>query len=411
MEMTRDERTMTPYARAADTFGEMLENIATIEQMKATLDAWEARMIDAARRFRGTMTDEGPRDTLSWSPEIVAQRELSSELACLLRISERGAENLVGRSRALVEHLPATLTALEAGTISARHATAMVDESVGVPDEHLEEFEALILERAPEQSVARMRDRARRLREKLGEHTLTERAVAARDGRWVSHEAQPDSMAWLGALLPAEVASAAYERITAAAEAARSKDDPRTLSQLRADIFADLLIEGEVPSVRQGIRAKVFVTVPVLTLLGDDAPGTLEGYGPIDAETARVLAAGAPSFVRILTHPETGVVLSVGRDSYAVPADLKNWLRVRDETCRFPNCTRPVAHTDADHTRDYALGGETRDDNLAHLCRRDHNLKHHTRWRVRQLEHGVLEWTSPAGRIYVTRPANGPGAG
>jgi hypothetical protein len=45
----------------------------------------------------------------------------------------------------------------------------------------------------------------------------------------------------------------------------------------------------------------------------------LEGYGPIDIETARRLAADAPGFTRILTHPETGAVLSLGRDRYAIP--------------------------------------------------------------------------------------------
>jgi hypothetical protein len=55
----------------------------------------------------------------------------------------------------------------------------------------------------------------------------------------------------------------------------------------------------------------VLVTVPVLTLLGHtDEPAELDGYGPIDADTARRLAAHAPSFQRILTHPETGALSS-----------------------------------------------------------------------------------------------------
>jgi hypothetical protein len=61
----------------------------------------------------------------------------------------------------------------------------------------------------------------------------------------------------------------------------------------------------------------VLVTVPVLTLLGQsDEPGNLDGYGPIDPQTARDLAAQAPEFHRMLTHPETGVVLSLGNTKY-----------------------------------------------------------------------------------------------
>ncbi|MDD7963642.1 HNH endonuclease, partial [Microbacterium sp. NE1TT3] len=32
--------------------------------------------------------------------------------------------------------------------------------------------------------------------------------------------------------------------------------------------------------------------------------------------------------------------------------------------------------------------------------KRHHDVKHHTRWRVRQLAGGLLVWTSPTGRVY-----------
>jgi hypothetical protein len=160
------------------------------------------------------------------------------------------------------------------------------------------------------------------------------------------------------------------------------------------------------------VRAKVLVTVPVETLLntgghttGARVPATLEGYGPISDDVARRLAAHAPSFVRLLTHPETGTVLSVGRERYAVPRDLKLWLRVRDETCRFPGCGRSAAHADLDHTVDWQHEGATRHDNLAHLCEVHHRLKHQSAWRVNQAGGGALEWRAPSGRAYRTEPA------
>ena len=61
------------------------------------------------------------------------------------------------------------------------------------------------------------------------------------------------------------------------------------------------------------VQPRINVTVPVLTLLGlDDEPADLEGYGPIDADTARRLAAHAPSMRRILVHPETGAGMARG---------------------------------------------------------------------------------------------------
>ncbi len=130
----------------------------------------------------------------------------------------------------------------------------------------------------------------------------------------------------------------------------------------------------------------------------------LEGHGPIDRETALELAASAPSFTRLLTHPETGAVLSVGRASYAVPADLRTWLRVRDGTCRFPGCSRAARSCEIDHTRDWQFGHGTNHDNLAHLCPAHHHLKHQTGWAVRHRGGGVLEWTSPSGHAYTTEP-------
>ena len=162
---------------------------------------------------------------------------------------------------------------------------------------------------------------------------------------------------------------------------------------------------GKVTGIDRGVRATVMVTVPAMTLLDrGDQPAILEGYGPIDRDTARELAAGAPSFIRLLTHPETGAVLSVGRDAYSPPQDLRRWLTVRDATCRFPGCSRRARRCEVDHTVDWAVGGETTHDNLAHLCKGDHNLKHHTAWQVRHRARGTLEWTSPTGHTYLTEP-------
>jgi hypothetical protein len=153
------------------------------------------------------------------------------------------------------------------------------------------------------------------------------------------------------------------------------------------------------------VRPQLDVSVPVLTLLGhSETPGTLDGVTPIDADTARRLAAVAPSFTRILTHPETGVVLSVGRKRYRPPPDLARYIRLRDGTCRFPGCNRRARHTQIDHTIQRQNGGPTQWDNLACLCEKHHHLKDETAWKVVQLDHGILQWTSPAGRIYTTEP-------
>ncbi|GAA1727423.1 hypothetical protein GCM10009809_23930 [Isoptericola hypogeus] len=195
----------------------------------------------------------------------------------------------------------------------------------------------------------------------------------------------------------------------------RSTQDPP--STPAASVPADPLDDevrprvGSLAPLARSIRPRVTVTVPVLTLLGvSQTPATLDGHIPIDADAARALCAHAPSFRRILTHPETGTPLSVGRSTYAVPADLRALLAERDRTCRFPGCTRAAYRTDLDHTTAWADGGTTAADNLAHLCRRHHTAKHQTTWQVRQVRTpdapfgGELEWTSPTGRVHRTSP-------
>jgi hypothetical protein len=190
--------------------------------------------------------------------------------------------------------------------------------------------------------------------------------------------------------------------------------DTRTMDQVRADVLADMLLTAapdadptrtdDSPGALGAIRAKVQVVVPVLTLLGsDDDPADLVGRSPFDPETAREIARlTSEPWERILTHPVTGVVLHV--DTYQRTASIDRYLRARDQHCRFPGCRLPAVRCEVDHTIDHALGGATDVHNLAHLCQRHHSMKQFTAWRVRQLDGGVLEWTSPLGRRYIEEP-------
>ncbi|KQQ05343.1 hypothetical protein ASG06_01715 [Rathayibacter sp. Leaf185] len=346
-----------------------------------------------------------------------AQRALVAEIATGMRTTEADAAALISESALLVNELPDTLTALREGRCTPEHVRVIVKAAWDVPAAvrgRLDE-EAAVL--AAAFTAGQVQRRLRAVRERLHPESATarHRRCAERRGVWLGGEA--DGMATLHLHLPAPEAHGAFDRLDRAARSlAQAPEEVRTVSQLRADVAAALLLDGETSSddahrtttvsVPAGIRPRVSVTVPVLTLLGrSEEPGTLDGYGPIDPETARRLAADAPSFTRILTHPETGAVLSVGRDSYRVPADLRRHLQHRDGTCRFPGCVRSAVDSDVDHSVEWQDGGATDADNLAHLCRHHHRLRHTTTWTLRHRPGGVLEWTSPTGRRHVTLPA------
>ncbi|TFD47687.1 HNH endonuclease [Cryobacterium sp. TMT1-2-1] len=387
--------------------GVRFDAIAAADRQIAQAFARRAELVDEARRYGAATAGDAPRVPGSrWDAATVAEREFVSELACTLRVPQRTAQTLIAESRALTEDLPATREALQNGEITYRHAQVLIGQAWTVPDEAKAAFEASLLRSAGRLTAAKLKYNARKLRERLHPETITARHERSVADRATYFQAEADGMASLVLYDSVDRVQSAYDRVTTAALSLQGPDEPRTLTQLRTDVLTDLLIDGVTPSgLGKGIRATVNVTVPVLTLMGrSEEAGHLEGYGPIDPDTARRLASGAPSFTRLLVHPETGVVLSVGRTSYKVPKDLKRWLRIRDETCRFPGCNRAAAHSDLDHSLDWQFQGRTAHDNLAHLCPGCHSLKSETGWRLEHLGDGRLEWTSPTGRSFTSEP-------
>ncbi len=100
--------------------------------------------------------------------------------------------------------------------------------------------------------------------------------------------------------------------------------------------------------------------------------------------------------------------IAVTADLYTPSAKLRRFLRLRDGRCRHPGCTRAAGRCDLDHTTAWETGGPSTPENLAHLCRAHHPLKHHGGWAVKQVTPGVLEWTSPTGRVVTDRPDTWP---
>ncbi len=413
-----------PNVAIRDTMSDLIDAIVAADGMMASITAYRAQLIAQAGTFSelSTLSElsansahserSAPERPSGWDAATVAHRELVTELACALRLPERTTETLIAHSGILAAQLPATLEALQRGEITYRHAQSMADHAASLPVDESAAFETALISSARTLTVAAFDRKARVQRERMNPESIEARHVASVADRSISVSPDRDGMAWLNAYLPAAEAIAIHNRLSGIAGSLKVADEPRTIAQLMADVLVDLLVDGEIVSgdgehsIGRGVRATVMVTVPVLALLGLEAPpATLEGFGPIDATTARELAATAPGFTRILTHPETGTVLSVGRDRYSAPTDLRRYLRVRDGTCRFPGCGRLAVNCDLDHTVEWHTGGPTDHDNLAHLCQGHHHLKHHTGWSVVQLDDGVLQWTSPLGRSYTTHPA------
>ncbi|TQK18256.1 uncharacterized protein DUF222 [Microbacterium sp. SLBN-154] len=187
--------------------------------------------------------------------------------------------------------------------------------------------------------------------------------------------------------------------------------DDRILDEIRCDLALDMLLTGSpvidptdpITGGLGAIRAEVQITLPITTLTGVTGSGAeLNGVTPVDPETARRMAGTARVWDRVMTDPITGVVTAV--DRYTPHPSQTRFLNARDVTCRTPGCRRPAKLCDKDHSRDFALGGPTSNDNLCNECVRHHTLKHATNWHVEQLPGGILTFTSPGGKIYDSHP-------
>lgn len=391
-----------------------LDRVVEVADMMAVFAAQRLLQVNAMRR-------EALEDAAVHGRALtdVIERGVRLELAAGLRITEHAAGEMIAQAAALVERYPAVLDSLGGARMTERHAEILVDLMEEVEPELRGDLVPQAIRLAEHHPVGSFRRKLRRLIDTVRSVTLAERHEEALARRRVVVEPAEDAMAWLHAYLPAVEAQAIFGRTTAMAKAMiTNEEETRTLDQVRADVLCDLLIDGDTASLdrgARGIRASVVVTVPVLALLAADdrerddaglAPASVEGVGPIPLDRARELCGGDGGWMRILTHPETGAVLSVGRELYRPPAALAKLVKWRADRCMAPGCGMPASRCEIDHTLAWSDGGTTGLDNLAPICRGHHRVKHHGGWRVRQVPDsgGAVAWTSPAGREYTVKP-------
>lgn len=342
------------------------------------------------------------------------------------------------RRRRATETHRQTLSELtdNARAISARHVAVIVSAARGLEDPDAAAyalFETDVLEMAIAQTAARTGAHAKLVAAAISGQAMATRHVRAREHRSVEVFPQSDGMAQLIVTAPELLVRAAFDRVTHIAKnvlrdrrAGLSDDlsldhsvgdaggglvDERTMVQVRFDVTIDLLIAARAESVLstalEGVTANVQVTIAASTLAGDDERmAELDGFGPVHPDSVRQLAGGAPSWCLLSLDPSG---MAVATENYVPTASMKRYLRARDQHCRFPGCRTPVHRCDIDHNHDHAKGGATSLDNLSHVCRGHHALKHpdvdeRYRWSATQLPGGVIVWSSPGGVEYADEP-------
>lgn len=330
---------------------------------------------------------------------------IREEIALALRWSFAHAQQRIDTARMLERSLPQTRTALHDGGLTLAHAAVIARIAETVPDDRREEYESRVLPTALGQSIARTRQQATRVADRLHAQDRAERrrAVCHREaGVWLCPEA--DGLATLIARMPVEQAvltMTAIDALAADRNAAFACEPDAPVGVRRAAALAQLVS-------RVGDHASAHVVVDVVidleALLGlSDADAEIGGIEGASAEAVRRLIASDPDATlrKLVTDPTTGHLLAVGRNRYRVSNRLREFVELRDRRCRFPGCRRRARQCEIDHALPWDLAGPTSAENLGALCKRHHQLKTHARWAIAESDaSGACHWVSPDGREY-----------
>jgi hypothetical protein len=436
--------------------------LLTNEQKAAELQRVQTRRaMDAAYEAELVMglADDTP-DTLdppadhpgarrgSWAPdtELPGVSEFfTAELAVVLNCGRGTASHIARRAWIYRESLPATRAALAEGLVDEPRAKVLADVLAHTTPALARAVEARVLPEAPGLSTGRLRARALALLlECDAEAVDARREQVQRQADVRAYPSHLDGMSTVAADLPTPVAVQCLDVVDRLAGMLKADGDARPIGELRATVLADL-IRRPWDTGLPPVAARLHVTAPLSSLTGRSAePGEVGGQ-PITAGHVRELVAQL-GFLGLHTPDNGSVTFSItdaegrllatasgsalerlarsgcrehldgdcgcpvlGRPPATTaysPTDAQTeWLRTRDQRCRFPNCGRRAGWADLDHVVSHRCGGATDCANLCCLCRSHHRLKTFARgWRFVMDDDGVLHVTTPSGITRTTRP-------
>ncbi len=310
--------------------------------------------------------------------------------------------------------LSTTHEALAQGVITEPVARLMADAMDGLSFEQMARVEAMVLPRlvrhidpitregAPA-GYSYAKDQLTRALHRIAPERAKEKHARAMAKRGVKIRIlEEDGLAQISLWTTKVQGISFYERINEMAEA--SLDEDRTINQCRADVLVELVMNaqptpGTTPldcaNAPARVNVGVLIDLPTLLALRDN-PAELPGYGPLDPELARALAADN-EWRRFLHDPITGQILDLGHTKYEPSRKLREFIHARDPKCTYPGCNHQARRSQLDHIQPWPQGPTDRH-NLHPLCVHHHNLKTHGNWQVtRDHDSGETTWTSPRG--------------
>ena len=336
----------------------------------------------------------------------LAHRSAATEIRAALTLTRRAAESELDLALDTRQRLPRVWEALAQGEIDVQKARVIANATCHLNEDVARSVAYQIVAEAPRLTTGQLRSAITKLCLEADPEDAERVYEEAVEDRRIVLEANPTGTADLrGMDLPPDRAVAISRRINRLARRLKTKGETRSMDQLRADVFLDLL-EGSLGKGSEGAgRGVVDIQVDLETLMNlSESAGDLAGYGPVVADIVRQVTErqrhGLWQFT--VTDPDSGQPLHTGTTRRRPVAGQRRHVAAFNRTCVFPGCRMPAADSDLDHRVPWSEGGATETCNLAPLCRHDHCNRHHCGWRYEHLSNGDFLWTSRLGHTYTT---------
>jgi hypothetical protein len=330
----------------------------------------------------------------------------TDEIRAALHLTRRSADIETAQAHAIRTH-PQVWEALRKGEIDLRRARVIVEGIGHLPPATGSKVVDQVITAAPVLTTGELRARIARLAIDIDPESARSRYEETVEDRRVFSEVNPAGSANLMGLdLDLARTHAARSRINAIARSLKTADETRTLDQIRADVFLDLLC-GTTPNTETQGQGNVNITVDLATLadLADKA-GEIPGVGSVIADIARETAYQQQGGIWTYQVTDQGRPVATGTTSRRPTTSMRRHIQANHPTCVFPGCRMPAAECDIDHHQRWEHHGQTIIPNLGPVCRHDHQLLDHD-WTLTREENGDHTWISPLGHTY-TKPAIPP---
>lgn len=237
--------------------------------------------------------------------------EAIDELSAALSLTRRGAETLLGYAFAF-GRLPQVADLLARGLIDYARFRVITDETCHLEDDEAAAVVDPITIDAPDLTTGQLGARLRRCMDTYPERAVRRYQRGLGDRRLEREQPRRDRRP-LGPSTPRRQAAAVYDHINRLAHHQRGHDG-RTMDQVRADIFLQLL-QGHHPNDTRASDGADEIRVDLTTLIGfDDHAGDIVGWGPVIADLARQIVDRQPdtTWTVIITDPDTGSPIHTG---------------------------------------------------------------------------------------------------